>query len=71
MIKSAWYRWRYRSRIGVASRVARLLPASVVYHALIRGWAHATVGKYGHEVAPGVLMTDVVERWAKDKGVTQ
>jgi hypothetical protein len=64
-----WRWWRYRSR--TAHWIAWHLPPGVVYHALIRAWAHATTGPYGHEEAPGVLATDVVERWTKDKGVKE
>lgn len=54
-----------RSRDGLARWIAWHLPQAVVYHALIRAWAHATQGRYGDTVVPAVTADEVVRRWEK------
>ncbi len=39
------------------------LPRSVVYHCLIRAWAHGTSGQFGNTVAPSLTMEQAIERW--------
>ena len=43
--------------------IAWHLPRSVVYHALIRAWAHATTGQWSDTEAPAVTADEVIRRW--------
>lgn len=47
----------------LASWVAWKLPRSVVHHAVIRAWAHATVGPHSKVETPAVTVDDAVRRW--------
>lgn len=43
--------------------LAWALPRAVVYHCMIRGWAHGTTGKFGHTEGPALSMSDALARW--------
>lgn len=45
--------------------VVNHLPSWVVYRSVIRAGVHATTGKYGHEEAPGVSLSSILDRWGK------
>lgn len=47
--------------------LARLMPARLVYWAVIRAGAHATTGRYGSTIAPGVTLDRILGRWSRDK----
>jgi hypothetical protein len=42
------------------------LPKKAIYFALIRAWAYATTGKYGHVCVYTLSMYDVVKVWETD-----
>ena len=56
-------------RDRIASRIADLLPARVVYFATIRLIAFATGGRYGATLVPDLAAMEAVQRWGKDHGM--
>lgn len=48
---------------AIAAWLAYSLPRRVVYHAVIRAWAHATTGPWSHVEAPAATALEVLERW--------
>lgn len=53
----------------VANWIAWHLPKQVVYHALIRAWAHGTIHPYDDTIAPDITTSEIVSRWARDAGM--
>lgn len=43
--------------------IAWMLPRSLVKWCAVRVMAHATTGKWGHELTPALLATDALKRW--------
>ena len=50
--------------------IAFRLPLRLVYHALIRGWAHATSGPCGLD-ATTVTTDEMIERWGYKACITR
>jgi hypothetical protein len=60
----SYARWWFATRPdAVARRVAWLLPRKVAYWATLRVGAHATTGRYGHQVVPELTFFEAIERW--------
>lgn len=47
----------------LTTAIAWMLPRPLVKWCAIRVMAHATTGKWGHEITPALLATDALKRW--------
>lgn len=57
-------RWKLNEwRWSIAAAVAACLPRWLVYAACIRLVAHATTGRYGNTLVPGLTAMDALKRW--------
>lgn len=57
--------WGHGWRERFWSWLARRLPRELVYHAVIRCFAHGTTGQYGHTEAPGLTVAEALRRWRR------
>jgi hypothetical protein len=46
-------------------KIAWLLPHRLVYWCGLRLWANATTGEYSNELAPGMTIDTILDRWQK------